>query len=68
MARSLLNFPRNDIEREAVEILRVRNKPNGGGYTEEEIQWAVSIIQRSDPEHPFLRYSERSTLKPIIMQ
>jgi hypothetical protein len=66
MAGNILEFPRDEIEREAVEILRLRHSPNKGGYTAEEIAWAVQIVQGWDPDHPFLRYSERQKvlLKP----
>lgn len=59
MTAIVLAFPRNDLERKAVDILRVRNTPNNGGYKAEEIQWAVEVIRQWDPNHPLLRYSER---------
>ncbi len=59
MNAKIIEFPRDDIEREAVEILRLRNTPAKGGYSAEEIDWAVKVVQGWDPDHPFLRYSER---------
>jgi hypothetical protein len=64
MAEPILHFPQNDIEREAVEILRIRKKLSHGSCDKEEVRWAVSIIQRCDPNHPFLRADERSCEKP----
>lgn len=66
MARSVLHFPRNDIEREAVEILRLRKMPRYGSCSQEEIEWAVSIIQHCDPNHPFLRKREREHEAPDL--
>jgi len=63
MSISVLHFPCNDLEREAVEILRVRKTARSGGYTYDEIQWAVSVIQHCDPNHPFLYRHER---KPSV--
>ena len=64
MAETILRFPQNDIEREAVEILRIRKRLTQGRCDEEEITWAVLIIQRCDPNHPFLHADERSFDQP----
>jgi hypothetical protein len=51
-----------DVERQAIEILR-RRTFRGAGYSEKDIQWAVEVIRRQDPNHPLLRYSERGPIK-----
>ena len=52
-----------DNHRRAEEILRHRMF-RGAGYSEKDIQWAVEVIRRNDPDHPLLRYSERGPLRP----
>jgi hypothetical protein len=61
--RSLRPIPENNDQRKAVEILRDRNHPAKSVYSETEIQWAVAIIQKWEPNHPLLRYRERQNLK-----
>ena len=59
MTATILEFPRDDLDRKALQILRERNRPSKGGYSVEEIEWAVHTVQQWDPNHPFLRFSER---------
>ena len=51
-----------DHQRQAEGILRHRMF-RGAGYSEKDIQWAVEVIRRHDPNHPLLRYSERGPIR-----
>jgi hypothetical protein len=56
-----------DAERQAIEILRHRTF-RGAGYSEKDIQWAVEVIRKQDPNHPLLRYSERGPINSASVE
>lgn len=59
MVATIFERPHPDPVRQAEAILRARHAPGQGGYTREQIDWAVGKVRECDPDHPFLRYSER---------
>ena len=43
-------------------ILRDRHTRHRMNYTDEQIQEAVAMVRKWDPDYPLLRYSERQNL------
>jgi hypothetical protein len=44
---------------QAEEILRCRLRRDRGFHTQDEINWAIKVVQAVKPDHPYLRLSER---------
>ena len=54
--------PQNQKLSNAVNILRDRHTRHRMNYTDEQIQEAVEMVRKWDPDYPLLRYSERKNL------